>query len=245
MLQELLPLLPREIGTFAVAVAMTGTLIGAGLWLVGARFSRSLITLLLVTIGGWVGLYLPRYFSWPVDGWAPALGLALLLGAGGFFLHRFWVGVGLGLVLAAWAAVAVWVLCRGDGIWSLPKYVPDTSVVDYAKDLWQSIPLGVQRYLPFGCAIGLVSGLAAALLWPRIGVVMLYSTAGVSMLVGLGLCAMNCARPQWIGSLPAKSSSQLITLLSMVAFGAILQWRIAPSRKAKRSPPRRPMLVEQ
>src|SRR5437870_5881909 len=108
MVQELLALLPKEVGTLALVLAMTGTLAGAGLWLAGARFSRSLITLVLVSIGGWTGLFLPRWLGWTIDGWAPAIGLALGMGASGFFLHRFWVGIGLGVVLAAWAGFATW-----------------------------------------------------------------------------------------------------------------------------------------
>src|SRR5436853_514317 len=136
MLQELLPLLPKEVGTFAVVLAIAGTLVGAGLWLAGSRFSRTLITLLLVSLGGWVGL-----------------------------------------------------------------------------------PTLTRLYLPYACGAALISGLAASLLWPRVGLVLLYSTAGVSLLVGLGLTVVNVARPQWIESLPARSSTQLIIVLAMVAFG--------------------------
>src|SRR5258706_9996099 len=146
MVQELMPLLPKEVGTLALAIAMSGTLIGAGLWLVGSRFSRSLITLLLVSIGAWIGLFLPAWTGWKIDGWAPAVGLALVLGAAGFFLHRFWVGVGLGLVLAAWAALGVWLLCKGADAWSLPRYDIGTRTTDYLKDLWTNLPADVRRF---------------------------------------------------------------------------------------------------
>lgn len=243
MLQELLPLLPREVGTLAALLAITGTLLGAGLWLVGSRFSRSLITLLLVSLGGWVGLLLPRWCGWSIDGWAPAIGLAVLMGASGFFMHRLWVALGLGLVLAAWAAVAVWILCRGHGVWSLPKYDAGADAAAFAKSLWLSLPDGVRQYLPYACGMALLSGLLSALLWPRVGVVLLYSTGGVSMLVGLGLCTMNFARPQWLGALPAKSSSQLLVVLAMVAFGAVLQWNLAPSKKSKLANDGRPLVI--
>src|SRR5947209_12518319 len=83
MVQELLPLLPKELGTLALVLAVAGAVAGVGLWLVGSRFSRSLVTLLLVSVGGWTGLFFPRWFGWAIDGWAPAVGLAVVLGAAG------------------------------------------------------------------------------------------------------------------------------------------------------------------
>jgi hypothetical protein len=233
MVQELLSLLPKEVGTLALVLAMAGTLAGAGLWLAGARFSRSLITLVLVSAGGWIGLFLPQWMGWSIDGWAPAILLAIVLGASGFVLHRFWVGVGLGLVLAGWAAVIVWMICKGNAVWTLPKYRMGTTATGYAKDLWQSLPADVVKFLPFAAGMALVSGLAGALVWPRIGVVVLYSVVGVSMVVGLGLCVMSFERPQWIGMLPAKGSLQVMLVMAMVAFGALLQWQIAPVKKGK------------
>lgn len=245
MIQELLPLLPKEVGTLALVLAMIGTLMGAGLWLIGARYSRSLITLLLVSAGGWIGLFLPQWFSLNIAGWATAIALSTVLGASGFVLHRFWVGVGLGMVLAGWATVAVWTLCKGVGVWTLPAYLPGTAAWDYAKDFRQSLPPEVLRILPFAAGTALLSGLATALLWPRVGAVLLYSMAGVSMVVGLGLCAMNMARPQWIGSLPAKGSSQWLAVAGMVGFGALLQWQLGSAKKNPNAKTRMPLIVHE
>ena len=90
----------------------------------------------------------------------------------------------------------------------------------------------------------MVTGLVASLRWPRFGVVMLYSTAGVSLVVGMGLSAISYARPQWVGSLPAKGSSQAMTLLAMVAFGALLQWRIAPAKKMPKARQATPFVID-
>jgi hypothetical protein len=60
----------------------------------------------------------------------------------------------------------------------------------------------------------------------------------VSLILGMGLAAMNLARPQWLGNLPAKTSAQVTTLLAMVAFGALLQWRIGPGNVAKAKRPK-------
>ncbi len=241
MVQELLPLLPKELGNIALGVAIVGTLIGAGLWLAGSRISRSLVTLVLVSAGGWGGMFLPRWCHWSIDGWAPALGGAIIAGIAGFFVHRLWVAVGLGLVLAAWAAVVTWTLCKGNGVWSLPKFEVTTQFSVYAHDLWLSVPDQVRKILPFACGAAALSGVLAALLWPKLGIVFLYSSAGVSMVVVMGLFAINMARPQWIGLLPARTSSQVTTVLAMVAFGALLQWRIAPSKAGPKE--RRPLVI--
>ena len=94
--------------------------------------------------------------------------------------------------------------------------------------------------MPIAGALAMVGGLAAALVWPRVGVVMLHSMLGVSMVVGLGSCAMNVARPEWLGALPAKAWVQLVMVLAMVAFGALLQWQVPPGKTLKQG---RPMVV--
>jgi hypothetical protein len=244
MFQELLPLLPKEAGTLALILAMAGALVGAGLWLIGAKFSRSLITLVLVSVGGGTGLFLPQWLGWNFDGWAPAILLALVLGASGLILHRFWVGMGLGLVLAGWAAVAVWTIFKGQGTWSIPKVETGMSAIAYGKVLWEGFPLEMRRVLPVACGAVGIGGVAAAMLWPRICIVILYSMLGVSMLVGMGLCSMNAARPQWLGALPNRSSSQLLAMLGMVAFGALLQWKIALSKQGMNPTLSRPLVVQ-
>ena len=245
MVQELLPLLPKEVGTLALVLAMLGAVVGAGLWLAGARFSRSLITLVLVSTGGWIGLFLPQWLGWSIDGWASAILLALVLGASGLVMHRFWVGVGLGLVLAGAAAGVVWTIYKGQGAWSVPKVETGMSAIAYVQVLWQGLPVEMRRILPIACGAAWIVGLAAAMLWPRICIVILYSTIGVSMLVGLGLYSMNAARPQWLGALPNRTSSQLLAMLGMVAFGALLQWKIALSKKGMNPKPSRPSVVQQ
>jgi hypothetical protein len=65
-----------------------------------------------------------------------------------------------------------------------------------------------------------------------------YSLTGVSMMASLGLCAMYVGKPQWLDHLPGKTYAQGLTLLGMVVFGALLQWKIAPKKKptGKRKP---------
>jgi hypothetical protein len=241
MFQELLPLLPKEPGTLPLILAMAGSLIGAGLWLAGARFSRSLVTLVFVSAGGWIGLLLPQWLGWNIDGWASAILLALLLGASGLLLHRFWVGVGLGLALGAWAATAIWI--HYQGATAIPKVEAGISFLAYAQIFWNGLPVEMRRALAVGCGAALIGGVAATLLWPRICTVVFYSIVGVSMVVALGLGSINAARPQWLSALPNRASSQWLGMLCMVVFGALLQWKIAMSKKDLSPNPSRPMVV--
>jgi hypothetical protein len=228
MLQELLALLPK-LGMVALVSAVVGALAGAGLWLMGARISRSLITLLLVSAGATLGLQLPRWFNWPIDAWAPALGVGSILGVSGFVLHRFWVGVGLGAVLAVWAAVATWAVWHGTQPWGFPAWQEGMHVHLYLQSIWTSLPIEVSRPLPFACGAAFVVGLAASLLWPRVGLSLLYSGAGVTLLVGLGLMAVKLGKPAWLEKIPAEAPKQIATLFGMVLFGTLIQWRLTPA----------------
>src|SRR5687768_9084266 len=109
MLLELLSLLQRDTDRAALIFAVGGATLGAGLWLLGARYSRAMIALLAVAIGGLLGVTLPRWYGLTISTQATAVGGAVVLGLSGWLLHRVWVGLGLGLVFAAWAALGTWV----------------------------------------------------------------------------------------------------------------------------------------
>lgn len=224
MLHQWLALLPSQVGTLGLIVAVSGTLLGVLLWLVGARFSRPLITLCTVALGALAGMMLPRWFQWSVSGMGTAVGGAVLLGISGYWLHRFWVGFGLGLVLACWVALGTWTLLSGNVQWTWPPADENSTVTSYLTTTWQTLPADVTHALPFTCATAMLSGLVAAVLWPRIGLVMLHSMAGVSLAVGMGLAAIEFGRPQWLGIVPAQGSSQLMLLLGLTIFGALVQW---------------------
>jgi hypothetical protein len=226
MVQQLLPLLP-EPTRFTFLVALAGSLLGAGLWLTGARFSRRLITLLGVAVGAGLGMAMPQWFGWTVHPMACAVGGAVLCGAAGFGLHKLWVGVGLGMVLACWATLATWLAFSGNEPWHWPAATE--TVLEYAAAVWAAIPELVRLYLPYSAGTAMISGISATLLWPRVGVVLLYSCAGVSLLVGMGLAAIEAGQPEWLELLPADTWGQLLTLLGLVAFGAVMQWQLQPA----------------
>ena len=233
MVQQLLPLLPHEIGRCALIAALTATLFGAVLWLVGARFSRPMITLVGVAAGAFFGRMLPGWMGWNVNTMAASVGGAVVLGMSGFLLHRMWVGLGLGVLLACWATVAVWV-CFSDGAQlTWPPVDPTTTWRTFADALWLSVPLKVRQILPFAASLAMLSGLLASLLWPRFGAALLYSALGTSLLVGAGLIAIENGRPQWITIVPSQTWAQAMTLLGTVAFGAVVQWQLADGKKKK------------
>ena len=234
MLQDVLPWLPREGGTLALALAMAGTLVGAGLWLMGARFSRTIITLLTVAVGGVLGMELPRWYGWSIGGMATIVGGAIVLGVSGFALHRIWVGIGLGCVLALWTAVGIWALCGAGQGWTLPTVDwASATVTGVAQQVWQSLPDDVLRLLPWASGAAVLSGLACALLWPRMGVALLYSLLGVSLLVPMGMTVMEWGHKQWLEMIPVQVWAQCLTLGGLVAVGVLVQWRQAPGPAVK------------
>src|SRR5215211_6632961 len=105
MIQQLLSLLPKEINSLALMIAVAGAFLGGILWLGGSRFSRTLVTLISVSTGALIGLQFPKWFALGLEGWATAVLGALLFGISGYALHKVWVGLGLGLVLAGWAGL--------------------------------------------------------------------------------------------------------------------------------------------
>jgi hypothetical protein len=235
MVQQLLPLLPKEIGQAALIAALVGTLIGAGLWLVGARFSRPLITLVTVSMGAVIGRSMPEWMNWNVNSMAASVGGAVVLGMSGYIMHRVWVGLGLGLLLACWAAVAVWVFAGADTVLTWPAVDPTMTWQSFGQACWDQLPERVRTLLPYACGGAMISGFLSSLLWPRVAVVILYSALGTSLLVSLGLVAIEAKRPDWITFVPSQTWAQVTTLLGIVAFGAIVQWQMADGKKPEAS----------
>lgn len=235
MMQQLLSLLPAEIHSIAMMIAVAGAVLGGILWLGGSRFSRTLMTLISVFVGALVGLQVPNWFPLGLEGWATAVLGALVLGISGYSMHKVWVGLGLGLVLAGWAGFATFVLCGDPKGFTWPISAEGATLHTRLIDIWNSLTPEARRLLPFACCAGLISGVCASLLWQRLGVVLLYSAGGVTLLVGMGIAVLNSAKREWLSVIPNQTSSQVIMLICLVAFGAILQWRVAPGGATQRS----------
>src|SRR5437762_883965 len=114
MFQELLSIAgtrgPSNLTVF-LEVAAVLAIVGLALWLVGARYSRQIVTLCGVATGTIVGKHLPEIFPATSNLSAPvlAVGGALVFGIITFLTHRLWIGLMLGGLLATWASFGTWV----------------------------------------------------------------------------------------------------------------------------------------
>ena len=230
MIQHLLVLLPLQLSSMALLFALTGAALGVILWLAGSRFNRTIVTLISVSGGALIGLQMPGWFGWGLEGWATAVLAAIALGITGYVLPKVWVGVGLGTMLAIWVGAATLGNC-GDATFAWPG--AEANWREQVGQIWNGLPGDARRLLPFACATALFSGFSLALLWPRLGTALLYSGAGISLLLGLGLPVLNAVRRDWLRAIPGRTSSQIVVLFSLVAFGAIVQWRCVPGARVR------------
>jgi hypothetical protein len=90
-----MPVVSPEIQPVITGFAAALAILGVILWLLGACFSRSLITLAAVAIGTWLGLHVPRWFGISAGTWATAVGGALIFGVSGYIFHNTVVRFGL------------------------------------------------------------------------------------------------------------------------------------------------------
>ena len=227
MLQHLLPLIPSYSGTLPTGIAVVGALVGMSLWLAGVMFGRTLVPLVAVTVGGGLGMLLPRWCGWDVNSMATAVGGAVVLGVVAYAAYEFAVAVGLGVVFMCWAALGTWVVCAVGTSWGWPAPDPAGTVPDYLLAVWRDLPDRVRATLPMACGIGLTVGLTLTLLIPRLGQVLLYSTAGATLMFGLAIAAIQWGRPEWMAIFPAQTWAQLLTIGAVTTFGACVQWQLS------------------
>jgi hypothetical protein len=214
------------------ATILIAAALGVAVWFFGARFSRSIIPLCLFSIGGLVGLHLPEWYGWSIQGWATALGAALVLGLWGYLMHRLWIGVGLGALLAMWSCVAFCIAIMGDQRWNLPDYTSSIPPQEYLRVLWMTLPQQIARPLACGSAAAMLAGLFASWHWPRLTLVFLYSMIGATLLAIAAVIASQF-QPAWVKFLPKMMSQRLGLLAAVVICGATLQWWLLPSGKTE------------
>jgi len=218
------------LGRYALLTALVGSAAGAILWLAGSRFSRSLVTLLAVTVGAVLGMHLPGWMGWPIDGMGLAVGGAVVVGLSGFLLHNTWVGLSLSGLLALWTGAAAWAVAgRGAALeiqW--PTIDPAADAATVLSGLWRAMPGELPWVMPCAVAGALAAGVTITVLWPKLARVLAYSLAGISLLVVAGVWAMQIGRPHWLASVPKDFPTQVAILLAGVAVGVLIQWRLTP-----------------
>jgi hypothetical protein len=232
VVQELIYILPQDPGTMGLIIASAGSLIGAAIWLLGARYSRTIITLLTVLLGAMIGLHLPQWCGWEISGAGPAVAIALVLGVTGYVLHGMWVGIGLGIVLASWTTLACWMTLRHEMTWTWPDYPDGATFAWYLAEVWESLPADVTRILPYACGTALISGLAAAIIWPKTSLIVGWSMAGATLLLGMGVAAADYGQPALLVYAPSPLWAQITVLAGVVAAGALIQWKLGPKVSA-------------
>jgi hypothetical protein len=236
-LLSLLPVVPAEAGQTVVYALLGVACVGAALWACGARFSRGMVALTCTSIGAVLGMRAPQLYGWNVSGAGVAVIGAIAAGVLGFVMHRLIVGVMLGAVMATWAAIGTWVMYRNGQSWSWPVVEPTTTIAQFFTDLWHVLPPDVTRIAPWSAGVAMLSGVALALLWPRLAVPLYWSMAGVSLAVPTGLAAMQYRCPEYLAKVPDQAGAQLVVLGGLVAFGAVLQWGLTPKEPKRVAKP--------
>lgn len=241
MIQELLHLLPAQVSPAALYALAGLAGVGLGVWLLGARWSRAMITLLLVAAGTILGRALPQVMGWSIDPMGPAIAGALLLGLSGYILHRTWVGLALSALFALWTAAGCWVLFHGEFVIDWTGESMSGPLPEVARATWESVPPELTSVLPWACGTAIVVAGVLAFMWPRVATALLWSGIGLTMTIGCGLAAMKAARPEWLDRLPQQAWPQLALLGGMLLVGTILQARMI---RPKKSPAARGDAVE-
>jgi hypothetical protein len=228
MVQELLNLLPRDVGTIGLVIAIIGSMIGVGMWLIGSRFSRPIVTLLTVLLGASVGMQLPKWFGWQISGAGPAVGGAVVLGVTGFVLHGMWVGIGLGTLLSSWVTLACWIMFRNGASFAWPAVGPESTFTGFLHAVWLGLPADVTRILPYACATAMITGLAVTIIWPKVSLVLTWSMAGVTLLTCMGVAALEIGQPVWLTKIPQPMWAQTSLIMLLVMLGSLIQWKLSP-----------------
>src|SRR5436309_13461022 len=120
LLKELLSFVPEASGDAAIAIALAGAAIGAGLWLMGAKFSRHIIALICVGAGAILGMQAPRLYGWNMSGGGIAVAGAIAAGVAGVVMHRLLIGVVFGTAMSCWVGVGTLILCPHGQAWGTP-----------------------------------------------------------------------------------------------------------------------------
>jgi hypothetical protein len=232
MVCEVLSLLPDAAARCPLGVSVCCATAGLGLWVAGAPFSRSILTLVGVAAGTVFGMRLPAWCGWQVDGMGVAVGGAILVGTFAFLFHRTYVGLLLGIGMMLWAGTGVWIARAGDAVWNWRTVRWHGDLVGLLRDTWATLPPNLHRTLPIACAAGLAGGMMLAVFFPKLSKVLAHSLTGMTLMVVMGALALQATRPEWLTSLPGSNLAQAGVLVALVLVGAGWQWRITPPKPA-------------
>jgi hypothetical protein len=236
--QNLVPLLPRRIGSAGAAIAVTSAAVGCGLWLAGARFSRPLLAFAATVGGGAIAYQTPRWFGWTIDPIAVAVLGAILTGVFGFLAHRWLAAAGLGIVLAVWA-IAEAVGPGGLGGQLFTALVPREIVWAQLADFPNSVPNGIIELMLVAGGAGLIGGTTVALLWPRVGVTLFWTILGLTLTLVSAVVAAKAVHPASLRLMP-RPREEAVALLTLLGIGMAVQWKMAFRKRPAGRPAKSP-----
>lgn len=235
ILQRLHLLLPSawssEQGTLHWIWWLSIALAGAMVYLLGARFSRGLVTLALVTLGAFLGKLIPPALGTHIDPAAGCIVGALVLGVLAFVFHRFLIAWSLGLLTGLCVVLGLFVHATTPAAWTWPSLSHGLSP---ALELCAA-QLGtdtVQRMAALG-GIASLAATALAFVFPRIGLCLFWSLLGLMLMLTslLGYSAAHTS--DLLTSLSARDTqTQLIALAALLLTGFVIQWPQTGKRKA-------------
>lgn len=231
MLRELLSFLPDALVRLSPLVAAACAALGVVLWLCGARFSRSILSLVAVAAGTILGLKLPAWRGWQIDGMGLAVGGALVLGAGAFLCHRTTIGLLLAAGMILWAGLGVWIFLGGDVYWDWQRVRWDGDMIQYARDAWQLLPPDLAKVFPAACLGALIAAVSIAVWLPKLAKVLAHSLTGVTLAALAGAVFLNATRPMLLTKLPGSIATQGWAMVAVVLIGAAAQWWFTPPFK--------------
>ena len=232
MLPEIISLLPEQVARCPAGTASLFAGLGAVLWAVGARFSRSILTLSAVAVGTMLGMRMPAWRGWAIDGMGLAVGGAVALGTCAYLFHRTCIGVLLGGAMMLWAGAAVWMAMAGDVYWNWHAVQWNGDLVQLLRDTWQTLPPNLARAVPMACLFGLAAGVTLAIVCSKLSKVLTHSLLGATLAAVMGAVVMASARPGALLRVPGSNAAQGAALAAIVLVGAAWQWRITPPHRS-------------
>ena len=231
MLREAVDLMPDVINQVPIGAALMLCALGILLWLIGGYVSRSVLVLAAVAAGTVIGMRLPGWRGWHVDGMGVAVGGAMLGGSMVFFMHRTCIGLLLSCGLTLWTGLGLWVFMGGGATWDWRAAPWDGDMVQYLHGLWQTLPPQMAHVFPISCFIAMAVGITIAVYSPKLSKVLTHSLIGVTLVALMGTIAILGIRPQLFSLIPGSDRFQAMALVALVLIGAFIQWRIIPPHR--------------
>ena len=242
MLQNVTNYLISNLGDQAGPVAVFCAAVGVFVWILGARFSRSIAALVGVGAGAWVGVHLPEWYGWHFDGMALGMGGALLTGFAGYMLNTTWVGGALIANFAVLFGFTAWIAKAGNASWQVPTINWSASQVEILRTLWSTMPGELPQMMPYAVAMGVITAVGLGVLWPRLAKGMSWSLIGLALVLLSAGVFLRIQRPE--GSVldygPSSPGRRLAAVWGLAVLGMFLNWMMLPGKAQPSAPQAKP-----